>query len=189
MKLLTAADMRELDRRTIVELGIPGVVLMENAGRGGRRRDRAVAMQTWLPARCWYLCRQGEQRRRWFRHCPAAAATADGRPERRCSLAERADRRRCGKQLCRPLTGSGGEVIFAPDAAHCSAALRRGAADCRLIVDALLGTGLTSPVEGLYAQAIEWVNAAGLPVLAVDIPIGHRSQAPARFSAGRYARI
>ncbi|MEJ2700754.1 MAG: NAD(P)H-hydrate epimerase, partial [Desulfuromonadales bacterium] len=34
MKLLTAAEMQELDRRTIEEVGIPGIVLMENAGRG-----------------------------------------------------------------------------------------------------------------------------------------------------------
>ncbi|HEX9874637.1 MAG TPA: NAD(P)H-hydrate epimerase, partial [Deferrimonas sp.] len=34
MKLLTAAQMQELDRRTIEEVGLPGVVLMENAGRG-----------------------------------------------------------------------------------------------------------------------------------------------------------
>ena len=34
MKLLTAAQMRELDRQAIEDIGIPGVVLMENAGRG-----------------------------------------------------------------------------------------------------------------------------------------------------------
>ena len=33
MKILTAEQMREADRRTIVDLGIPGVVLMESAGR------------------------------------------------------------------------------------------------------------------------------------------------------------
>jgi NAD(P)H-hydrate repair Nnr-like enzyme with NAD(P)H-hydrate epimerase domain len=32
MKILTAAEMREIDRRTIEEIGIPGAVLMENAG-------------------------------------------------------------------------------------------------------------------------------------------------------------
>ncbi|HEX9873033.1 MAG TPA: NAD(P)H-hydrate epimerase, partial [Deferrimonas sp.] len=34
MKLVSASEMRELDRRAIEEIGIPGVVLMENAGCG-----------------------------------------------------------------------------------------------------------------------------------------------------------
>ena len=37
MYLVTAAEMREMDRRTIEEFGIPGRVLMENAGRGAVR--------------------------------------------------------------------------------------------------------------------------------------------------------
>jgi ADP-dependent NAD(P)H-hydrate dehydratase / NAD(P)H-hydrate epimerase len=41
-----------------------------------------------------------------------------------------------------------------------------------LIVDALLGTGTRLPVEGLYATAIEQMNAAGAPIIAVDIPSG-----------------
>ncbi|HFE63952.1 MAG TPA: bifunctional ADP-dependent NAD(P)H-hydrate dehydratase/NAD(P)H-hydrate epimerase, partial [Caldithrix sp.] len=34
MKLVTSAEMREMDRHTIEDLGIPGIVLMENAGAG-----------------------------------------------------------------------------------------------------------------------------------------------------------
>lgn len=41
-----------------------------------------------------------------------------------------------------------------------------------LIVDALLGTGLRGPVKGLYGEAVEAINAAGVPVLAADIPSG-----------------
>ncbi len=49
-------------------------------------------------------------------------------------------------------------------------ALRLGAAD--LIVDALLGTGVRGAVEGPMASAIEAANAAGRPILAVDVPSG-----------------
>ncbi|MCW8917740.1 MAG: NAD(P)H-hydrate dehydratase [Gammaproteobacteria bacterium] len=41
-----------------------------------------------------------------------------------------------------------------------------------LIVDALLGTGLNAPVEGVWREAIEAINAAATPVIAADIPSG-----------------
>ena len=41
-----------------------------------------------------------------------------------------------------------------------------------LIIDALLGTGLTSNVRGVYVKIIDFINVAGRPVLAVDIPSG-----------------
>jgi ADP-dependent NAD(P)H-hydrate dehydratase / NAD(P)H-hydrate epimerase len=43
------------------------------------------------------------------------------------------------------------------------------------IVDALLGTGLDRPVEGVYAQVIDLMNESARPILAVDIPSGVNS--------------
>lgn len=44
--------------------------------------------------------------------------------------------------------------------------------DCDVVVDALFGTGLDRPLEGLFADAVRWMNVSGLPVLAVDMPSG-----------------
>ena len=41
-----------------------------------------------------------------------------------------------------------------------------------VIVDALLGTGLAGAVRGAYGRLIEHMNAAGRPILAVDVPSG-----------------
>jgi len=41
-----------------------------------------------------------------------------------------------------------------------------------LVVDALFGIGLTRPLEGRYAELIEWMNAQPAPVLALDVPSG-----------------
>jgi ADP-dependent NAD(P)H-hydrate dehydratase / NAD(P)H-hydrate epimerase len=43
---------------------------------------------------------------------------------------------------------------------------------CDVLIDAILGTGFRPPVSGLYAQAIERINACRAPVIAVDIPSG-----------------
>ena len=43
---------------------------------------------------------------------------------------------------------------------------------CGLIVDALFGTGLKGEIPSVYSQLIACINAAGLPILAVDIPSG-----------------
>jgi NAD(P)H-hydrate epimerase len=44
--------------------------------------------------------------------------------------------------------------------------------DCGLIVDALFGTGLDRPLDGLYAHAVNVINAAEIPVLSCDLPSG-----------------
>ena len=56
--------------------------------------------------------------------------------------------------------------------------------DCDFIVDALLGTGISRPVSGLYLAAIERINQVDVPVFAVDVPSGiHADTGKVMFAA------
>ena len=50
--------------------------------------------------------------------------------------------------------------------------LGRSLGDCEVCVDALFGTGLARPVEGLYRRAVEAIGASAAHVVAVDLPSG-----------------
>lgn len=168
MKLLTADEMREIEHRTIAEIGVPGVVLMENAGRGAadllcrRFSDRGPGPVLILAGKGnnggdGYVIARHLLNRGW-----------------RVRTVVLADEARIGGDAAlnlRALQRSGGDVRFAAAAEQLSRILRQ-ARDSRLVVDALFGTGLASEIGGHYAAAVDWINDVGLPVLAVDIPSG-----------------
>lgn len=168
MFIVTAAQMQEMDRRTIHEFGIPGRVLMESAGRGATRvflerlYDRG-------PGRVGILAGRGNNGGDGFvvaRYLAqrnidvkvflfADAATVQGDAAANLQL----------------LAESGTSVVQITDegafAAHQSDLRHQ-----HYWIDALLGTGLKAEVKGLYRQAIEFINHNHRPVLAIDIPSG-----------------
>ncbi len=168
MKLLTAEEMRELDRRTIEEIGIPGIVLMENAGRGAAdllcRRFAHL-----LPGPVLVLAGKGNNGGDGY--VVARHLLNRGWQVRTVVLAEQeAISGDAGVNLAALLKAEG-SVSFAPDEGRLARELgHHGGA--RLVVDALFGTGLSSEVRGRYGDAIDWINAAGVPVVAIDIPSG-----------------
>lgn len=168
MKLLTADEMRELDRRAIEEIGIPGVVLMENAGRGAAEQLCRRFSDLW-PGPALILAGKGNNGGDGY--VIARHLLNRGWRVRTVVLTDEAQVSGDAAINLRALQRSGGELAFATDDGRLSRALRQGR-DARLVVDALFGTGLASEIVGHYATAIDWVNAAGLPVLAVDIPSG-----------------
>jgi ADP-dependent NAD(P)H-hydrate dehydratase / NAD(P)H-hydrate epimerase len=163
MKVLTAAEMREVDRRTI-EAGIPGIVLMENAGH----RVVEFLAERFAPLaeqRIVILCGKGNNggdglviaRQLHTRFSPASLHVI--------LLAAPAELKGDAATNYTMLLAAGGEVHSEIPAA---------ARNATLVLDALLGTGVTGPATGRVLQGIHEINA-GFPlatVVAVDLPSG-----------------
>ena len=170
IKLLTAARMRALDERAIHDIGIPGVVLMEQAGRGAGRiieeagwlgsRDDAVLLfagkgnnggDAFVVARVLLLAGYCRIKVVLLAACDAISGDAKVNLDAF---------RRLGGQVEELLDEAGWQE------------LKPTLKTQKLLVDGLLGTGLKSEVRGLYAGIITAINQFSGPVLALDIPSG-----------------
>jgi len=157
--------MRDLDRAAIQQWGIPGLTLMENAGRAvadaARRLSAADSERPVV-----FVCGTGNNGGDGF---VAARHLSEQGRRVRVLLAGSRDRV-TGDALenLRRLDEAGIEVVEIDDAQVAARVLPQAA----LIVDALLGTGLSGKVRGLPGQLIEVINDSGRPVLAVDVPSG-----------------
>lgn len=166
MKAVTAEVMQQLDQQTITGYGIPGLELMERAGANATEiiLDRFGSS---LAPVAVILAGKGNN-------------GGDGYVIARL-LAE------SGWQVALFVLAGRGEIggdakINLENLPSCvqprffdDSLLKELATLCRratVLVDALLGTGLQTGISAAYAEAAEIVNAAGKPVLAVDIPSG-----------------
>ena len=168
MFVVTAAQMQEMDRRTIQNFGIPGRVLMECAGRGATRvfLDRLYSRG---PGRVGILAGRGNNGGDGF-------VIARYLAQRNVAvqvflLADAAAVKGDAAANLQLLSASGTPVVQIPDEQSFTTCLQK-LRHQHYWIDALLGTGLKSEVRGLYHRAIEFINASRRPVLAVDIPSG-----------------
>jgi NAD(P)H-hydrate epimerase len=166
-RIVTREEMRAIDRWAIETVGIPSIVLMENAGRGvaeavlERLRGRA-------DAGVLVVCGPGNNGGDGFvaarhlanagRRVALALAGAEADFDRPGDAGTNARVARAMGLPFRLLDGGG--------------ALRDLAGEAEVVLDALFGTGLTRPVEGFCREVIEAINASGREVVAVDIPSG-----------------
>ena len=166
MLLVTAAEMRALDRETIETIGVPGAVLMESAGRGV-----ADLIGTLAPAdaRVVVYAGAGNNGGDGFvvaRHLANRGATVEVvlcAPEDKIKGDARLHLEACRRSSVTLLDATT-ETQLDAAAVHTR--------EARVVVDALFGTGLSREVTGLPARAIAHLNAhAGLKV-AVDVPSG-----------------
>jgi ADP-dependent NAD(P)H-hydrate dehydratase / NAD(P)H-hydrate epimerase len=164
MRIVTAAEMREIDHASSERFGIPSLTLMENAGTAVAD---FVVSQYPTAARIGVVCGKGNNGGDGF--VAARKLHGAGRGVRLVLLAEPSELRGDAAAMF-------GELPVAPVIVRSSEELKRDEArtvfESEVLLDAILGTGFKPPVSGLYAEAIRLLNASSAPVVAVDIPSG-----------------
>jgi len=168
IKLLTADEMRCMDSFAINTAGIPGIVLMENAGRSVVDTIEEYFEPEW-PLHVAIFCGKGNNGGDGFvvaRHLEQRGYTTVTYLLAR--LEDLEGDARVNAEIARAI---GLDIREAADA-DAVAGLPFDPRDFDLAVDAIFGTGLTSAVGGHYLTAIDLINSSGLPVVAVDLPSG-----------------
>jgi len=165
MKIATAQEIRNIDRRAIREFGLPGPVLMENAAAAimaemERFFDGLAGVKVGI------LCGKGNNGGDGL--ALARRLRVRGVPVRVALLASLAELQGEAKLNAEVLRKTDVEVIAKASPRSVEDVI--GWSD--ILVDALLGVGLSSPLKGSYAAAVDKINRSGRPVVAVDIPTG-----------------
>lgn len=165
MKVVTAEEMRQIDRKTIEEYGIPGVVLMERAGVAVASKIKEIFSQSLR--KVIVLAGSGNN-------------GGDGMVVARCLHNEGWDvkvfltvdpEELKGDALFQYKIATKFGVRIYPINEFLTSYLSPSTSRF-IIVDALLGTGLGKNVTGLLSEVIRLVNKLNMPVISVDIPSG-----------------
>lgn len=168
MRVLNSAQMREADRRTIDEIGISSLVLMENAGRQVVAAMEAMHGEL-LEGQVAVLCGHGNNGGDGF--VVARTLMQRGVSVSVFLMGRVADVRGDARVNLEILGRLGVTVVEIGDSQAWELHFSE-VRDCSIIVDAIFGTGLNAPVSGLIESVIADVNAAGITVVSIDVPSG-----------------
>lgn len=153
LALLSVDEMNRADAAAVAA-GVPAAALMENAGRAVAEAIRA----RWQPCPLLVCCGPGNNGGDGF--VVARLLSAAGWPVRLALLGER-DRLK-GDAAYHAGRWPGEVLALTPEVIG----------ECRIVVDALFGAGLSRGLEGAARAVIEELAARALPVVAVDMPSG-----------------
>jgi len=174
MRVLNSAQMKEADRRTISDIGIPALVLMENAGR--QAVAAMEAMYSDLSERqVAILCGRGNNGGDGF--VVARTLVQRGVDVSVFLIGRVAEVRGDARTNLEILGRLGITVVEIADSQAWELHFSE-VSDCTLIVDAIFGTGINAPISGLIESVIADVNASGIPVVAIDLPSGLTADSP-----------
>jgi NAD(P)H-hydrate epimerase len=168
MRILNADQMREADRRTIQDIGIASLVLMENAGR-----QAVAAIESLYPdlaeRSIAIVCGKGNnggdgfviartlQQRGFDVAVFVIGSAAEIKGDARVNLEILS---RIGQDVVEVADEPAWELHGAEVTSH------------DLIVDAIFGTGLATPLSGFHQTVVADINDAGVPIVAIDLPSG-----------------
>lgn len=171
VRVVTASQMRQLDRRATEEYGIPSLLLMEHAGL-----QAVLELERAFPhlarSRVAVVCGKGNNGGDGLvvaRHLFDRGITVEV-----FLLARQTEINgdaRTNLEIIRKL----GAPIYEVTTSQELEAIRGAIERADVVVDAILGTGTTGPAKGLFEEAIELLNRFGKPIVALDIPSGLNS--------------
>jgi len=164
MKIVTAAEMRAIDRATSERFAVPSLTLMENAGAA----VADYALKHYAAAgRIVVFCGKGNNGGDGF---VAARRLHQAGKRVEVILLANPDHLRGDAAMMLAKLSVGAIPVLSSEELKSERVQIALHAD--LYLDAILGTGFKPPVSGLYAHAIAIVNASEAPVIAVDMPSG-----------------
>ena len=171
IKIVSNDQMRAMDTKTIDELGVPGVVLMENAGRQTYEYILELMSELDISGQVDVYCGKGNNggdgyviARHFYNNGFPVRLYSVGDPEKLKGDAL-VNYKICQKCNIPVTTIDSKEQLqkFDPPG---------------IIIDALLGTGIKGEVRGLFKDVIDYINSLGTPVVSVDIPSGVNGDLP-----------
>jgi NAD(P)H-hydrate epimerase len=167
---MSREEVRAIDRWAIEEIGVPGVVLMENAGRSCAELIRERLKDVERPRVCIF-CGTGNNGGDGYVIARHLLNAAFGVSVVVCGQREKiGGDARINLDVLERL-GQGIDLLT-PGAQDAVGRVKALASGADMVVDALLGTGLQGPLREDYRDLIDAINALGIPILAVDIPSG-----------------
>jgi hydroxyethylthiazole kinase-like uncharacterized protein yjeF len=168
MRVLNTEQMREADRRTIHEIGIPSIVLMENAGRQAVAAMEA-AFEDLSASRVAVLCGRGNNGGDGF--VVARTLIQRGVETSVFLIGSVSDVQGDARTNIEVLGRIGLTVVEITSAQEWELHFSE-ISECNVIVDAMVGTGFRGGLTGLLQTVVADVNALGVPVVAIDLPTG-----------------
>jgi hydroxyethylthiazole kinase-like uncharacterized protein yjeF len=168
MRVLNTEQMREADRRTIQDLGLPSIVLMENAGRQTVAAMEA-AFETLGSSRVAVVCGRGNNGGDGF--VVARTLVQRGIDTVVFLLGSVAEVTGDARTNLEVLGHIGMTVVEITNAQEWELHFTEVSA-CDIVVDAILGTGFRGRLTGLFETVVADINELGVPVVAIDLPTG-----------------